>query len=1624
MTRHNLGEHLSWLLREKACVPVNHAPLPPANTFSASSQPFQDPDGDADVEIFASARSQPVSTPLEDRTLRKSRPAAAAAPSIARPAQEAQEDTGSNMARLRAAPISPVKKTPISEASGETSPSKLTAKAKTPAVTPVPRTRTVEPEKARLLKSTTRNVPSAKSVRTTPAVPIDCEFLDLTDDLSEPYVSTPLQRSPAPIAGKKRKSEEFREDTRPRKSRSRTPQLAPATVDEIEADDSYALIDDVLADEPNEPPPPYSTIAPRHRARQAESSASSTMESKSDNRTKVKWEIQDTDDEMDIQDMPPAISSRSEPPVRPSSLSNLKVKNSGSPSPVKQRNFPTPSLPTRQTTPLTGSLPPASAVLSTEEDALWEPFSSWTSDDFAAHADQAHRQHEEAVDAYVTAFAECDADHEPPVELTEHISRFKTMYDILGELRPIRERLATLISEREKWSELMRKVMKGGDHAEAERLAVNNAKREISQLKLRHLPLLLKLQSLGGLEPIPKPRKGSAVSVKSTQHSRRAISRQESPETSTGRVMQTQFQPTEKRRMRAASPVQNPDSDFSPTSHRATLSPSRKNRPASTRKDTHTSQNAAIGMKLPMSPFKSALTYSDKENNQLPDDDFDEFEADEDMFSHVMGTPPTHLTIDDDEDEFDEFGDEEQLLTMADELENHHGLNSFEQGSKSRPVFGEVSANRNSREKKPSPVKKAELMQYPWSQDVKRALQKCFKLRGFRTNQLDAINGTLSGKDVFVLMPTGGGKSLCYQLPAIVDSGKTQGVTVVVSPLLSLMEDQVYHLNRLGVQAFFVNGEQPADARNEIMSGLKQHNVEEFIRVLYITPEMIAKSTAFNNIFRDLHRRRKLARIVIDEAHCVSQWGHDFRPDYKELGSIRRNYPGVPVMALTATATENVKVDTIHNLGIRGCEVYTMSFNRPNLYYEVRPKPKGKGLLKEIIDIIQNKHHQQSGIIYALSRKKCEELAKQLREEQGIKAHHYHAGMKPEEKSEVQKMWQEGRYQVIVATIAFGMGIDKADVRFVIHHSIPKSLEGYYQETGRAGRDGKRSGCYLFYNYSDMMILKHMVDEGDGSWEQKERQNAMLRLVIQYCENKSDCRRVQVLAYFAETFRKEDCGAACDNCNSSTTFATKDFTEYAAPAIKLVQGLTTNERDVTLLQCQDIFRGAYNKKSSGNDRDLEGYAAGKALERGDVERLFGRLLAEDALEEFNVMNKGGWANQYLRPGRNCHEFTRRGGRKVMLHVPVSPDGRNDDSLTKRKRYADAADARSSKTSKKGAAPDYPSTNISSPIQQVARRRKAAPSKSPFHPNEYGRNSFVVTSDPDDDDYQEDELDDFEPVRTSTVSRSRKPRELGPPITTDQKLASLSTIHQMVVEGFVEEAKREAQKILVNKNLRVVPFSDTLFREMAISFPQNEQELAEIPKIDADQVQRYGKIFLKMIKQAKARYDELMLGEERVNDPNRETVIDLVSDDEEDEDEYGSFDESDLDDDTEQRSSYFKPNPHVAAFNAKISQSQSQASRAMPPPPPPKKGKAASRRTSAGRTSGGSASRGGRGSRRGSTSSFRGRATGGVTKKRATASSKGSTGTLSKFAIDRNAGGGSKRSRGGGGFGGGIGMMPT
>lgn len=576
--------------------------------------------------------------------------------------------------------------------------------------------------------------------------------------------------------------------------------------------------------------------------------------------------------------------------------------------------------------------------------------------------------------------------------------------------------------------------------------------------------------------------------------------------------------------------------------------------------------------------------------------------------------------------------DDLDMGMVAEDLELRRTTAKSTQGTSARKVLSETSGNGTSRRKLPTVKRVAssstktqfppELMKFPWSPDVKRALKDRFRMARFRHNQLEAINATLSGKDAFILMPTGGGKSLCYQLPAVISSGKTHGMTIVVSPLISLMQDQVEHLSAINIMAVTFNGETPPAVRQEIMSSFKADSPDHFYQLLYVTPEMVNKSKAFLSGLKILYRKNKLARLVIDEAHCVSQWGHDFRPDYKELGSFRKQFPGVPVMALTATATQNVIMDVKHNLGIDQCEEFTQSFNRPNLYYEVVRKEKGT--VDTIAELINSKYSGRTGIVYTLSRKSAENIAKKL-QEHGIAAHHYHASIETDDKARVQKDWQKGRIKVVVATIAFGMGIDKPDVRFVIHHSIPKSLEGYYQETGRAGRDGKPSECYLYFGYADVTQLRKMITDGDGNWDQKERQKNMLNAVTAFCDNQSDCRRVEILRYFGETFDRKDCQGRCDNCKAGDTFEKKDFTEYAVAVLETVQ----SRFQLTLNQCTEILMG---KKKKDDDRESEqNFGIAKNMPKHEVHRIIDRLAAEDALQEENVINQSiGFAIQYFR----------------------------------------------------------------------------------------------------------------------------------------------------------------------------------------------------------------------------------------------------------------------------------------------------------------------------------------------------------------------------------------------------------
>ncbi|EFE36054.1 RecQ family helicase MusN [Trichophyton benhamiae CBS 112371] len=810
-----------------------------------------------------------------------------------------------------------------------------------------------------------------------------------------------------------------------------------------------------------------------------------------------------------------------------------------------------------------------------------------------------------------------------------------------------------------------------------------------------------------------------------------------------------------------------------------------------------------------------------------------------------------------------------------------------------REVFRETSGNQS----KPPSVKHlsqkdvgqiSSVEGHPWSKDVKSAMRETFKLRGFRPNQLEAINSTLSGKDTFVLMPTGGGKSLCYQLPSIIRTGKTKGVTIVISPLLSLMQDQVAHLQKLNVKAFLINGDVSKDERATIMNNLRSLRADSLIQLLYVTPEMLAKSRAMESVLLQLHSNDKLARIVIDEAHCVSQWGHDFRPDYTALGTMREKYSGVPVMALTATATPNVQVDVIHNLRMKGCEVFTQSFNRPNLTYEVRKKGRAQDALKDIADLITNDYPDKCGIIYCLSRKTCERVAMQLSSKFGVKAAHYHAGLSSKDRFTVQRDWQSGKHNVIVATIAFGMGIDKADVRFVIHHSIPQSLEGYYQETGRAGRDGKRSECYLYYAYYDSTSIGYMIKKNkETTHEQKQRQRQMLRHVTQFCENITDCRRAQILAYFDEKFKREDCNRTCDNCKSDFTFEIRDFTQHAAAAVRLVENLESAK--VTVLACVDAFRG-YPRQSEFSQLLEFGY--GSELERGDVERLFRHLLYEDAIEEHNVPNQRGFAVQHVKLGRNAQRF-KTGRHKTELPIRITPG----KATTTRRVDTNFTGVRVARD-------DQPeSTNVSSPI------------RGPSHLRTQDRRSRKVETEDDEDD----DSDGFAPIRDArnpgNPSRSRH-SQLGPRITDDGSRSGLSDLREMVLDDFLLRAKGKCEQIKMEKGLREQPFPDAILREMGIRLPSTLSELSRIRNIDPDKVERYGSKFLKLIARSKKYYEDIAGGQEQgedVHDPNHENVVTISSDDE----IYGDWTEDELNyaDEAQNHSPYF-PDDTASSFKAK------------------------------------------------------------------------------------------------------------
>jgi ATP-dependent DNA helicase RecQ len=467
-------------------------------------------------------------------------------------------------------------------------------------------------------------------------------------------------------------------------------------------------------------------------------------------------------------------------------------------------------------------------------------------------------------------------------------------------------------------------------------------------------------------------------------------------------------------------------------------------------------------------------------------------------------------------------------------------------------------------------------------------LKHQFGYDAFRLHQRAAIEAALAKKDCVVLMPTGGGKSLCYQIPALM----FDGLTVVVSPLIALMKDQVGALRNNGIEAAFLNSTQMAHEQVDVHRRVREGK----LKLLYVAPERLMQSSGqFIEFLRDLN----VSLFAIDEAHCISSWGHDFRPEYIQLGRLRRLFESVPFIALTATADKLVRKDIVEKLELIEPEVLVSSFDRPNIFYRVEPK---RGSYDQLLDYL-HQHNDESGIVYCLSRNSVDNLAEDLRAE-GFSALPYHAGMDKAERELNQELFLNDEVKIIVATIAFGMGIDKSNVRFVVHMDMPKNVESYYQETGRAGRDGLKSEALLFYSYADVMKLKGFA-EVDGN----EHQSAiMLKKLDQMAEfgDLRSCRRRFLLKYFSESL-DEDCGN-CDNC--TTAVERFDGTVIAQKALSAVY--RTGQR-FGISYLIDFLRGSEARTIRDEHKNLPTYGVGGDISKNDWFSYFKDLIAQGLL---------------------------------------------------------------------------------------------------------------------------------------------------------------------------------------------------------------------------------------------------------------------------------------------------------------------------------------------------------------------------------------------------------------------------
>ncbi|KAL5603458.1 hypothetical protein FOVSG1_006208 [Fusarium oxysporum f. sp. vasinfectum] len=696
--------------------------------------------------------------------------------------------------------------------------------------------------------------------------------------------------------------------------------------------------------------------------------------------------------------------------------------------------------------------------------------------------------------------------------------------------------------------------------------------------------------------------------------------------------------------------------------------------------------------------------------------------------------------------EFSDFSDDEEMLAFAQDYETRQSHVPISQDF--REVFSETTGNAGAVAKPrtssaelltsvaPESIP-AELMRHSWSPEVQRMLNDRFRMKGFRHSQLEAINATLGGKDAFVLM---------LSITGRYETGKIQGITIAVSPLLSLMQDQVDHMKALGIQAVAFNDEYSAGYKRQVMTAFEKRSPEDYIELLYVTPEMMSKNTTFNNGMRTLYDK------------------------------------GPPEISWSVGRGSHSHCDTERH---RRYQAQSRNGQLPNV----------------LTKLIKSKYANQYGIVYTVSRKNAEKVAESL-SIQGITARHYHAGLDPQEKIEVQASWQQGQVKIVIATIAFGMCIDKPD------------------ETGRVGRDGDSSDCILFYGKQDRRILKKLIADGEGNNEQKERQMTMLNRVTAFCDNKSDCRRVEILRYFGENFSVAQCRKICDNCKAGLIFEQREFSEYAIAAIRAVQA----QKRITAVQRADILMGR-KYPAYGARRSDDWYRMAKSLKKHELARVLDKLLAEKAFHENNQVGHHGMAIQYLKLGSTCRLFL-SGRRKLMLPVQVPEEGANNKPSKPRSKQA-------SKKPKDQDVTAMPSPDVSLP---VGRRRKISPTvesddeNAAMTLNGYANDGCMVNDNEDEEAFEE--MPEHQPLK----SLSRSP---GLPISISAELEDLSEIHRDIVDGFVREAKVAGEKIRKRERPRSPLFTEKELQVMAIRWTTSLDKMSKIPGIHLDKVMIHG-----------------------------------------------------------------------------------------------------------------------------------------------------------------------------------------